>query len=70
MDPAHIAVFANLGMGFLHCLLTAFQSVRENHFESSCFGGRLCAVKDDLSMKTEEKTQIQVETKKKKAGEN
>lgn len=34
----------------LNFLLLCWQSIKENHFKSTCCGGKWCTMEDDISM--------------------
>lgn len=45
-------VFITLGVSGLNCLLTAWQSVKMNHFKSTCAEGKCCLIEDDLEVQS------------------
>ncbi len=58
-----IVLYLNFATTVLNVALTAFQSIRERHFEISCCSGKLCWLQDDISLKKQEKDTAQGTTK-------
>lgn len=54
-----IVLYLNFATTVLNVALTAFQSIKERHFEISCCSGKLCWLNDNISLKTQEKNTAQ-----------
>lgn len=49
-DSNSIILWLNFGATVLNFLLLCWQSIKENHFKSTCLGGKCCTMEDDLSL--------------------
>lgn len=43
-------IYTTLGTSVINVILTIFQSIKQDHFTSTCGGGKCCTMKNDLVM--------------------